>query len=121
MVGTLRATIQIFEKISRLHIIYFNEGMKSTFFKHDGQQNMEQLSAALKNLVEFYEQARQKFSLLQSEDPDLTPEEVREVCYLSPNEAEFQSYFMLVCIGSREELFCVRACLSIWVNFGAAI
>ena len=34
-IGTLKSTIQIFEKIVRLHIIYFNEGLKSSYFKHD--------------------------------------------------------------------------------------
>jgi len=97
----IRATKQIItalEQTVRFYILSSNElaGKKG----YDPKINLEQLSSSFTSLIDCYSLARSKLSLLYSKLPGAkSPEElelIQEVVYISPYEADFQCYNLLM-------------------------
>eukprot|EP00742_Colponemidia_sp_Colp-10_P009562 GILJ01010439.1.p1 GENE.GILJ01010439.1~~GILJ01010439.1.p1 ORF type:complete len:1632 (+),score=336.06 GILJ01010439.1:52-4896(+) len=95
---TNRHCIEIHERIARFHILSEHQLCEEEIANFSSQQNMEQLNKTLKSLMEFYSDVRSKLS----QDPSLSGQD--DDVFLSPNEAEFHGYFLLIRALSSESV-----------------
>jgi len=116
---TDRFTIELLEEIARYYILAINEGRDPEIKQFDAKLNMDQLTDTLTSLRLSYKASRniafQAYHLLKDQ-PGFNVKvlnQFEDIFYLSPNEAEFAAYDLIVQLENEKNYIDIhqRICL----------
>ena len=62
------------------------------------------MASTLTTLLEIYSLARQKIRNIYHQFPETDYAEIENVCYISPNEADFQAYYLVLMLENPTKL-----------------